>query len=222
MIGVKGPTPDRPPVPAPVPPPGAGPSMDAPGVESSDPDLIARALANEERAWRVLVDRYSRLVYSIPKRASLPDDACDDVYQEVFTIIHRSLGTLRDVQSLPKWIITTTTRETWRFGRKLKAARGRLGDAPAESPDLLDSSPAPAPTEPEISRLERQQLIHEGLQKLGGKCEQLLRAIFLDRDSPSYDTISARVGIPVGSIGPTRARCLAKLAALLGARLDPT
>src|SRR5262245_28844512 len=111
--------------------PMARPARASADVETSDAELVRLALERDERAWRVLVDRFSRLVYSIPRRSGLPADACDDVFQNVFAIIHKELKSLRDVVSLPKWIITTTTRETWRVGRKLRAGQG-IGAAESE------------------------------------------------------------------------------------------
>lgn len=172
------------------------------GVNSTDAELIQRAGAGEERAWWLLVERYKRLVYSIPSRYRLPDDACDDVFQNVFASVLRSLPGVRDAQSFPKWLITTTHRECWRWSRRNPSATpidesvaGTSEDAPGEA----------------AQRWETQQKVDVALQQLGGRCERLLRALFLDPTKPSYASIAERLGIPVGAIGPTRARCLAKL-----------
>lgn len=178
------------------------------GVESTDREIVEAAIARDERAWRLLVDRYSRLVYSIPRRRGLAPEACEDIFQNVFAIIAKELRGLRDIGSLPKWIITTATRETWRVGRKIKADSGA-------TVTIESSDPPAAPAADEVARLERQHEVHRALTALGGRCEQLLRAIFLDRSKPSYESIADRLGIPMGSIGPTRARCLAKLAELV-------
>ncbi len=185
------------------------PARDAPG-DLSDSELVARSLAGDDRAWRELVDRYKRLVYSIPRRYRLPDDQCDDVFQSVFASLLRHLSKVRDAESLPKWMITTTYRECWRQARENKAAPGTLDSArSADAPD-----PA-APPDAQAEHWERQHLVDQALRRLGGRCEKLLRAIFLDPSRPSYTTISERLGMPVGSIGPVRARCLAKLLELL-------
>lgn len=181
----------------------------APG-DLSDTELVERSLAGEQRAWRELVDRYKRLVYSIPRRYRLPDDQCDDVFQAVFATLLKNLGKVRDAGSLPKWMITTTHRECWRLARQLKAARATGGIDESTAP--LDPS---APPEEQAAAWERQHLVDRALTRLGGRCERLLRAIFLDPTRPSYTAISARLGMPLGSIGPVRARCLAKLLALL-------
>lgn len=179
-------------------------------AQLTDAELVARSLAGEERAWRELVDRYKRLVYSIPRRYRLPDDQCDDVFQNVFANLLRHLAQVRDVESLPKWMITTTHRECWRLSRTTQSMRG-VGEG---SPDGGLVDPA-TPPDQLAEAWERQHAVDQALRTLGGRCEQLLRAIFLDPSRPSYNEISARLGMPLGSIGPVRARCLAKLGELL-------
>ena len=179
-------------------------------AQLTDAELVTRSVAGDERAWRELVDRYKRLVFSIPRRYRFPDDQCDDVFQNVFANLLRHLAQLRDVESLPKWMITTTHRECWRLSRTTQAARG-VGKT---SPDSSLVDPA-APPDQLAESWERQHAVDQALRTLGGRCEQLLRAIFLDPSRPSYNEISARLGMPLGSIGPVRARCLAKLSELL-------
>ena len=185
------------------------PAHPAPG-ELTDSELVDRSIAGDQRSWRELVDRYKRLVYSIPRRYRLPDDQCDDVFQSVFASLLRHLAKVRDAESLPKWMITTTHRECWRVTRTNKGSRG-IGETNL-TPTTIDPS---APPDAQAETWERQHLVDQALRQLGGRCEKLLRAIFLDPSKPSYTSISARLGMPLGSIGPVRARCLAKLLELL-------
>jgi RNA polymerase sigma factor (sigma-70 family) len=172
------------------------------GIDATDAVLVERARAGDDRAWRLLVDRYAGLVYSVPRRHRLGNDQCDDVFQVTFTSLWRSLGRLRDVATLPKWLITTAYRESLRVRR--------TSTAPASDPGTDHADPASAPAE-DLVRGERQHALHLALTRLGGKCEPLLRALFLDPRQPNYQAISQRLGMPVGSIGPVRARCLRKL-----------
>ena len=149
------------------------------------------------------LDRYKRLVYSIPRRYRLADHVCDDVFQTVFIKFFRSLRSITDHRAVPKWLMTTTHRECWRMSRS--AGSGEV--APAE---LQSEQPAPD----QLERWEEQMRVQHALEALGGRCEKLLRALFLDRTNVRYEAVAESVGIPVGSIGPTRARCLAKLAEL--------
>ncbi len=174
-------------------------------VYRSDPALIQSCLGGDKAAWDTLVDRYGRLVYSIPSRYGLSAEDADDVFQNVFLSLCRNLGGLKDQTRLSSWLITTTHRECWRVGK-------RSDKYPELDERIADVA---APSEDELVTWERQHLIRQALEILGGKCEQLLRLMFLDPADPSYETIAERLGMKVGSIGPTRARCFEKLERIL-------
>lgn len=171
----------------------------------SDPALIAACLDGRKEAWDSLVERYGRLVYSIPRRYGLSEADADDVFQNVFLTLYRSLPKLRDQTRLSAWLITTAHRECWRIGK-------RRDDYPDLDQVMEDVS---EPSRDRLIEWERQHLVQEGLKLLGGLCEQLLRALFMDTANPSYEVIAKRLGIRVGSIGPTRARCFQKLERVL-------
>ncbi|HYE61488.1 MAG TPA: sigma-70 family RNA polymerase sigma factor [Phycisphaerales bacterium] len=173
----------------------------------SDQALIQAATQGNERAWAALVGRYRRLVYFVPHSQGLPPEGCDDVFQSTFLALVRNLHTLRDAQALSKWLVTTATRECWKWTRHHRWESA----APA-------GMPTDGAADELVERAELQAKIRGALDTLGGRCEQLLKALYLARQPVSYDEISQRLGIPVGSIGPTRNRCLAKLLMIL----DPT
>jgi RNA polymerase sigma factor (sigma-70 family) len=177
--------------------------------------LIESCIRGEREAWDRFVDRYSRLVYAVPSRLGLQSDACDDVFQNVFAIVLRELPRIRDRGSLPKWLITVAHRESYRWLRRWKAQSESDGSDVRPPLEM-----APEPPEDALLRLERQQIILEGVEKLDGRCRDLLTALFLDPTQPDYRDVSRRLDIPVGSIGPTRNRCLRKLLVLLGDRLE--
>lgn len=162
-------------------------------------------MRGEQRAWNTLIDRYARLVYSVPRRYRLSEADADDVFQAVWISVHRSLDSLKDHSRLSAWLLTTAHRESWRVGRKANKYPG-LDDVIAN---------VAAPEDDQIVAWERQDIVHKGLAELGGKCEKLLRALFLEADEPSYEEIAKRMGMKIGSIGPTRARCFEKLESIL-------
>lgn len=167
----------------------------------TDRQLIADAAAGDQDGWNQLIERYQRLVYSIPHRGGLPVEGCEDVFQAVFLALVRNLGRLRDAESLPKWLVTTATRESWSWARRHRretSLRSADGVSEQDAAELLERS-------------ELQSRVHRALLEMGGRCERLLRALFLTEPKPSYQSISEHLSIPVGSIGPTRNRCLAKL-----------
>ena len=174
-------------------------------VYTSDPALIQACLNAEKAAWDTLVERYGRLVYSIPHRYGFSADDADDVFQNVFLLAYRSLDKLKDQARLSSWLITTTHRECWRIGKR----RGQHTELDAKIDDVA------APDDDQVLVWERQHLVRQGLMILGGKCEQLLSLMFLDPEKPSYATIAERLGTKIGSIGPTRARCFEKLQRIL-------
>jgi RNA polymerase sigma factor (sigma-70 family) len=181
-------------------------------IHRSDPILIQSCLAGETSAWNELVERYGRLIYSVPRRYGLSSADAEDVMQAVFLLLHRHLSRLRDRTRLSAWLITTAHRESWRVGK----SRGAYTGLDEQFPDVGE------PREEESAQWERQQLVREALTELGGRCEQLLRALFLEETEPSYEAIAQRLGMPVGSIGPTRARCFEKMEKILAFKgLEP-
>ncbi len=171
----------------------------------SDPELVRACLDGEEAAWKELVERYSRLVYSIPLRYGLSPADADDVFQNVFLIVHRRLHTLKQQDLLAPWLITVTHREAKRLGKKLPTL--------AELDETL--SDGADPPQDQVERWERQHLVRQALAQMEPRCREILTTLFLDSDLTSYERLAARLGITVGSIGPTRARCFKKLQAIL-------
>lgn len=166
-------------------------------MPTDDSKLIRDCLRGRQNAWNELVDRYSRLIYSIPLRVGLSTADADDVVQVVWGIVLRRLDTLRDVERLSAWLIRTTYREAWRRGRQTRKH--------ATLDERLTA--AETPQDDELERLESQHLVRRALESLGEPCRSLLTMLFLDRDERSYEQIAAELGMKIGSIGPTRARC---------------
>lgn len=174
-------------------------------MHRSDPALIAACQEGSQRAWDELVDRYGRLVYSIPRRYGYSDEDCDDVFQRVFLILFRKLETLNDQTKLSAWLITTTQRECWRLKR----------GAPDRVALTSDAMVSEEEDEKKVEVWEQQFLVREALRRLGGRCEWLLTALFLRSGEVSYEAIARELGMKVGSIGPTRTRCFEKLEKIL-------
>ena len=174
-------------------------------VARDDAQLVAACLKGDQAGWSELVDRYGRLVYSIPRRYGLSDAEADDVFQGVFATLFRRLSGLRDPNRLSAWLITCAHRESWRVGKQSNRNQ-HLNDA------IVNVG---SPSNDEIERWETQHKVREGLRQLGGPCEKLLTALFVQGGERDYQTIASSLGMPVGSIGPTRARCFKKLEPIL-------
>ncbi len=171
-----------------------------------DAALVAACLAGDQHAWEAVVDRYGRLVYSIPRRAGLSEADADDVFQTVFSTLLRALPGLRDQARLSSWLITTTRRESWRVSARVRTGGVELDEAISDRDE---------PPIDDIVRWEREQAVREAMARLDPKCRDLLAALFLDPEPAAYGVIAKRFGMAVGSIGPTRARCFRKLEPLL-------
>lgn len=175
----------------------------------SDEQLLAGCRRGEEGAWEALVLRYQRLIYAIPRRAGLDEDAAAEIFQDVFTTLLESIETIEQPSRLQAWLVTTAKRKTWRMVGRAKALRpfaSEEGDD--EMYDLADEGLLP---DEALTRLEEQHLVRTALMELGERCRTLLRLLFYAAEPPSYSALAAALGTSEGSIGPTRARCLRKL-----------
>lgn len=184
----------------------------------SDGELVARCRTGDSGAWRALVLRYQRLVYAIVRRAGLDEHAAADVFQTVFSRLVSALPTLKFPDRLRAWIVTTAKRETLLLlhrSRRTVSISG-AGEGPGEHctiDQLADDALLP---EQQLEELQQLHLLKLALDRLDRRCNALLSMLFADdHERVPYDQISMRLDMPPGSIGPTRARCLAKLRALL-------
>ena len=182
-----------------------------------DAALVARCRRGEGKAWEVLVRRYQRLVFAIVRRVGLDEHMAADVFQTVFARLVTHLPRIADPQRLQAWIVTTAKREALlalRRGRRtVSMTRGDDDDGEAAEWDIADDAPLP---EDALADLQQQDLVRRALDRLEERCRELLQMLFRDDDDKlPYEEVARRLGMAVGSIGATRARCLAKLRQLV-------
>jgi len=168
--------------------------------------LVERARDGDQSAWDSLVERYLPLVCGTIARTGLYGAEAEDVNQTVWLRLVEHLDSLREARALPMWIITTGRREAWRY---LSTGRRIQPRDPADL-DWVSDPTTDATPEDRLVRSERQQALLAGLAELSPRDRELM-LMFLEDPSPSYAEISRRTGMPVGGIGPTRARVLEKL-----------
>ena len=169
-------------------------------------DLVICAREGDQRAWDAIVERYAPLVWSICRRYRLSGADADDAGQAVWLQLVDQLDKIRDPAALPGWLATTTRRECGRLVRAAQRTRPPgyvldAGNIPDEQAAMADD---------ELLAAERHAALREALAGLPPSCQRLFALLAEDPPLP-YAQISARLGIPAGSIGPTRRRCLAKL-----------
>jgi RNA polymerase sigma factor (sigma-70 family) len=176
-----------------------------------DQRLIALCRAGDARAWEALVRRHERLVYAVARSYRLSDSDLGDVFQEVFAALVKGLPRLRDPRSLVRWLSSTTERiaRATALRRRREDFRSVEIDADA-SPELRAEDGPPGA---DLERLEEQALVRIALDRLGSRCRDLLELLYYADPAPSYGDIAKRLGIAIGSIGPTRARCFDRLRA---------
>jgi RNA polymerase sigma factor (sigma-70 family) len=204
---------------------GATDGDDPPG--DRDVALIERCRQGDGSAWRVLVQRYQRLVYTIVRRAGLDDASAADVFQDVFSRLLSHLHRLREPDRLQAWIVTTAKREALhRLARARREplwnpAPGQDGDdegGEAEAPQAVDDAPLP---DEALSELQQLDLLRRSFDRLDARCHALLAALYTQDPPPAYDAVAASLSMPLGSVGPTRARCLEKLRNLVTQDASP-
>ena len=174
--------------------------------ESPTADLVLRARKGDADAWDALVERFAPLIWSICGRYSLGRADAHDVGQYVWLRLVDQLEAIHDPAALPGWLSTTTQRECI---HTLRAARSQqpLGHE-LDIESIPDEQTGMA--EHELLRAERHAALREAFYRLPPPCQRLVALLLEDPPVP-YAEISARLGIPVGSIGPSRLRCVRKL-----------
>ncbi|MEO7059776.1 MAG: sigma-70 family RNA polymerase sigma factor [Lapillicoccus sp.] len=174
-------------------------------------DLVAAASDGDQAAWNAIVERFSGLLWSIGRSYRLGDDDAADVMQCTWLKLLENLGRIHEPEALPGWLATTARREALRLIQR----RGR--DILVRDEDLGVGLADPLATELDVALLddERDAALWSGFTQLSERCQRLLR-VLMSCDRPAYLEVAAAFDMPVGSIGPTRMRCLHRLGGILG------
>ena len=195
-------------------PDSALPETEAPDPRGQLDDLVAGARRGERCAWDALVERYRPLVRAVASGYRLNGRDVEDVDQTVWLRLVENLDRIREPRALPKWLITTAGNEC----RRLTRTRQRtLLIGALDEPVQENGAEPPGAPETDLLRRELAQTVQQGLAELPVAQQRVLRLLAGERQL-SYREISRILVIPVGSIGPTRARGLARLRATVAVR----
>jgi RNA polymerase sigma factor (sigma-70 family) len=165
--------------------------------------LVQRARTGDRAAWEALVDRFTGLVWSVVRSFRFDDAAAADITQTAWLRLVEHLDEIHDPGHVGAWLATTTRRECLALLR-----RGRREIvAPYEDLERVDDGP---PVDTALLDTERDAELWAALAQVPDRCQRLLR-ILMSSPAPSYEQVSAALDMPMGSIGPTRARCLSHL-----------
>jgi RNA polymerase sigma factor (sigma-70 family) len=184
-------------------------SSQARSSQSEDEKLIGRCLKGDQEAWSALIDKYKNLIYSIPIKLGMYQDA-PDIFQSVCVDLLSELPRLREHRALPKWLMQTCYHKCLHHQR----AAERMVELAPEGAD--SGSAAPGTNEEELPehllvQLEQEQILRDSISALPEKCERMVRLLFFEIPPRPYETIAKELGMATGSIGAIRGRCLAYL-----------
>jgi RNA polymerase sigma factor (sigma-70 family) len=189
-------------------------------MQASQPDraeriagLMNAARQGNEAALGEIVTELSPLLWQVARAAGLSSSDAEDVLQTVWMRLLAHLDDIHTSAALTGWLVTTTRREAWRVSA---ASRRQL---PADT-ELLSALPDQGPgSEEQVIIDDQRRVLWQAIGQLSPRCQELLRIVaFVPR--PDYAAVAAELGMPTGSVGPTRSRCLAKLRALVAGDLE--
>jgi RNA polymerase sigma factor (sigma-70 family) len=173
---------------------------------------ILAARNGDRAAFDALVADLTPLVWHVARGSGLDRTPAEDVVQTVWLALLRHLHRLTEPRALAGWLITTTRREA----NRVRRAAGHVGLSPETAEQTATTDPSP---EQEVLRTERDRALWSAFHKLPQHCQELLRLTVL-AERPGYRAVAETLHMPVGSIGPTRGRCLNKLRSLYSGEVD--
>jgi RNA polymerase sigma factor (sigma-70 family) len=176
-------------------------------------ELLEAAKGGSEDALAQITAELSPMLWNVARAAGLAAADAEDVVQTAWERLLYHLADIRIPQALIGWLVVTTKHEAWRIRSSGRRQR------PADQEWLTAIPDDAAGTEEQILLDEQQRALWRAVGRLSAQCQELLRIVaFIPR--PDYQSVSAALGMPVGSIGPTRGRCLEKIRVLLADELD--
>ncbi|HLK54851.1 MAG TPA: sigma-70 family RNA polymerase sigma factor [Candidatus Angelobacter sp.] len=168
--------------------------------------LVQGCIQGDHEAWEALIDKYKRLIFSIPIKYGASSADAADVFQAVCIEVLNSLPQLKNVQSLRSWLITVTIRQAYRWKKK----QINHVELDAMEPDVAEALASIPPVET-LEQLEQEQIVRDVVAKLAPRHRELVQLLFFEQPPLPYAEIARRMGLATGSIGFIRGRCLDKL-----------
>lgn len=184
------------------------PALDNSKSAAEDRELVRQCLEGSQQAWSTLIDKYKRLIYSVPLRYGFSSDDAADVFQGVCIELFQHLEELRHIEALRGWLMRVAVSKCFRTKRH----QDRFTEL--NQPDQLSREDQPD----WVEEVEREQLIREAIDSLQARCRDMIRMLFFDEPPKPYEEVARTLGLAVGSIGFIRGRCLKKLASALEER----
>lgn len=171
-----------------------------------DERLVKECLNGSEQAWSALVHKYKNLIYSIPIKMEMYDDAAD-IFQAVCLDLLSDLPRIREPRALPKWLMQTCYRKCLQYRRR---SEKHVPLATSEEADVLADESSAMPEEL-LGQLQKEQKLRDALSQLSPRCERMVRMLFYETPPRPYQEVAHELRLATGSIGFIRGRCLKKL-----------
>ena len=186
------------------------PTADTPVVTAwTDARLVRECVRGNEDAWALLLEKYKRLIYSIPIKYGLSADEATDIFQDVCVELLAELPRLREPRALPKWLIQVTAHKCLRTRNQASRTSGTSSEQDArEMARLIDANPL---SEQILLEVEREHVLRDTLATLAPRCRALVEMLFFENPPRSYQEVARSLQLETGSIGFIRGRCLKKL-----------
>jgi RNA polymerase sigma factor (sigma-70 family) len=170
----------------------------------TDELLIKGCLNGDPEAWSTLIDKYKNLIYSVPIRLGMYQDA-GDIFQAVCVDLLSNLPQLREHRALPKWLMKTSYHQCLRHQR---ATSRHAEFDPEDAENAEDTVALPEET---LVQLEEEQALRDAITEMPVRCERMIHMLFFESPVRPYAEIASELGLATGSIGFIRGRCLARL-----------
>ena len=172
-----------------------------------DDRLVAECLQGDQQAWSALIEKYQNLIFSIPIKLGLYDDAAD-IFQAVCLDLLTDLPRLREPRALPKWLMQTCYHKCLQSRRRTEK---HVPFAEEDDKTLADIGGQSRLPDDMLVQLEKEQMVRDAISELSPRCEQMIRMLFFETPARPYEEVAKELGLATGSIGFIRGRCLGKL-----------
>ncbi|HSM85782.1 MAG TPA: sigma-70 family RNA polymerase sigma factor [Candidatus Limnocylindrales bacterium] len=173
-----------------------------------DEKLVQDCLNGDEKAWNRLIDKYKRLIYSVPVKYGLSPDDAADIFQNVCVDLFTNLAKLRKIESLRSWLITVATHKCFHHKKQnrqdveLDAMEQEVAEDLAAAPEIMQE-------------VQEEQAVRDAIQRLSPRCAELVKMLFFEQPPLPYTEVAKKLGLATGSIGFIRGRCLNRLQKIL-------
>ncbi|HST77221.1 MAG TPA: RNA polymerase sigma factor [Verrucomicrobiae bacterium] len=176
---------------------------------AEDEKLVQDCLNGDEKAWNRLIDKYKRLIYSVPVKYGLSPDDAADVFQNVCVDLFTNLAKLRKIESIRSWLITVATHKCFHHKRHQR----QDVELDAMEQEMAEEL---APAAPQVMQeVQEEQAVRDAILRLSPRCADLVKMLFFEQPPLPYTEVAQRLGLATGSIGFIRGRCLNRLQKIL-------